>query len=641
MAEDAAANPLGLDAETMRRLGYRTVDMLVERLTDPGSLPATRSASRDEMAARLSQPPPEAPTSFDAILAELERDVLPFASVCDHPRYFAYIPACGTWPGALGDFMAAALNVYAGSWAEASGPSQAELTILDWFKEWVGYPAEASGVLVSGGSAANLTALACAREARLGPMDASAVAYCSDQAHSSVARGARVLGFRPDQLRVLPSDAEHRLRVDALRGAVAADLEDGRRPLFVAASGGSTNTGAIDPLEELAAVCAELGLWLHVDAAYGGFASLTERGRAALAGIELADSITLDPHKWLYQPIECGALLVRDGDLLRRAFEITPDYLKDSEAGLAEVNFSDYGIQLTRMTRAFKLWISLKYFGVAAFREVIDRCLDLALLAQQIVEEMPELELLSPAKLGIIAFRRRAPEGSDSDAVNRALVAGFAAGGEGLVSSTRLRGDYAIRMCILNHTSTEADVRRVLEHFATASVEAAAPAAGATTRTALGEGATSRTPDVEQGRGGQSGVEDTLALGALSPFRSLGEEQLLRVARRSRERRAEAGETLVRRWDAARDFFVIEEGMVAVDIDGGRIRELGPGDFFGELAAADWGGSFGYSRLATVTALTPAKLLVLDGGTLRDLMRELPELDRLIGAAVRERLRQV
>jgi aromatic-L-amino-acid decarboxylase len=637
MSEPGAADPLGLDRETMRELGYRTVDLLVERLADPGALPATRSAPRQEMERRLAQPPPEHPHSYEEILAELERDVLPFTSVCDHPRYFAYIPACGTWPGALGDFIAAAWNVYAGSWVEASGPSQAELTVLDWFKSWVGYPAEASGVLVSGGSAANLTALACAREARLGAMDASAVAYCSDQAHSSVARGARVLGFRPDQLRVLPSDSEHRLRVDALRGAVAADAAEGRRPIFVSASAGATNTGAIDDLPAIAEACAELGLWLHVDAAYGGFASLTERGRAALTGIELADSITLDPHKWLYQPIECGALLVREGERLRRSFEITPDYLKDSEAGLEEVNFSDYGVQLTRMSRAFKLWISLKYFGVAAFREVIDRCLDLALLAQRIVEETAELELLSPAQLGIIAFRRRAPEGADSDAVNRALVAAFVASGEGMVSSTRLGGEYAIRMCILNHTSTEADVRAVLEHFAAAPADAPAPATAA----AAVDGAATRTPEVEQGRGGQSGVHDLDRLRALPLFASLSDAQLRDVAARARRYGAEPGETIVRRWDAARDFYVIESGVLDVLIDDEHVRRLGPGDFFGELAAIDWGASFGYPRLATVTATEPATMLVLAAAELRDLMRQAPGVDRMIRDAVRERMQRL
>lgn len=233
--------------------------------------------------------------------------------------------------------------------------SQLELVVLGWFKQWIGYPDEAAGVLVSGGSAANLTALACAREALLGAMSGEVVAYLSDQAHSSMARAARVLGFRPNQVRVLPVDDDYRMRPEALAAAMAADLRAGRRPLFVAASAGSTSTGAVDPLPELAAVCRERGVWFHVDAAYGGFAALTGRGRRWLAGMELADSVTLDPHKWLYQPFECGCLLVRAGRRLREAFRIQPDYLKDTEAASHEVNFSDLSVQLSRASRALKL----------------------------------------------------------------------------------------------------------------------------------------------------------------------------------------------------------------------------------------------------------------------------------------------
>ena len=225
--------------------------------------------------------------------------------------------------------------------------------VLDSFKEWIGYPAAAAGVLLGGGSAAT-TALACARESLIGPMVADVVAYCSDQAHSSVARAARALGFRPEQVRVLPTDEHFRMRPDALAATMEADVAAGRRPLFVAAAAGSTNTGAIDPMPELAAIARAHGAWLHVDGAYGAFAALTERGHEALAGIGLADSVTLDPHKWLYQPFECGCLLVREGRLLDEAFLITPDYLKDIEVARQEVNFSDRSFQLTRVSRALK-----------------------------------------------------------------------------------------------------------------------------------------------------------------------------------------------------------------------------------------------------------------------------------------------
>src|ERR1044071_2527855 len=373
-------DPLKLDAETMRRLGYRTVDMLVERLTDE-SVPALRRAAPAEMRERLSGPQPRGPHDLDEILAQLERDVLPFMGRSDHPGYFAFVPFGSTWPSALGDFVASALNVYAGSWMGSAGPSQGELEVLGWFKEWLGYPDAAAGSLVSGGSAANLTAIACARAARGGSISADDVVYVSDQSHSSLARAVRLLGYRSDQVRVVPVDETLRLQPETLAAAMDADGRAGRRPFFVSASAGATNTGSVDPLGGLADLCAERGVWLHADAAYGGFAVLTERGREALAGIDRADSITLDPHKWLYQPYECGCILVRDGARLREAFEIHPDdhgeYMGDVDRSGGRTAFYEHGVQLTRSFRALKLWMTLRVFGVRAVREAVAHGIEL------------------------------------------------------------------------------------------------------------------------------------------------------------------------------------------------------------------------------------------------------------------------
>jgi glutamate/tyrosine decarboxylase-like PLP-dependent enzyme len=630
-------DPLALPPETMRALGHRTVDALVDALSDP-STPCLTRAAPEEMERRLPAAVPEEPHDFEALLQRLQADVFPFMSRLDHPGYFAFVPACGTFPAALGDFMAAALNPYVGAWMEAAGPSRLELVVLEWFKEWIGYPPEAAGVLVSGGSAANMTALACAREALLGPMTDTAVAYVSDQAHSSLARAARALGFRPDQLRVVPTDRQRRLRPEALDGAIAADLAAGRTPLFVAAAAGTTNTGAIDPLEQVAAVCRKHGVWLHVDGAYGGFAALTERGRAALRGIELADSVTLDPHKWLYQPFECGSLLVREGRLLRSAFEIEPDYLRDNAAHEnAEVNFADRGLQLTRGARALKIWLSISFFGAAAFREAIDRCLDLAVLAEEHVRARPELELVSPASLGIVCFRRRGPEGEpEEDAARRnaALVAAYERTGRGLLSSTRLHGRYAIRLCVLNHTSGEEHVRAALDWFATADVPARLPRR------------TDPRPSPRHATLAQDGWlaspvfsrEELRSLPLLAP---LADDELRRVAEWARERRVRAGEAVIRRWDSGRDFYVVVAGRAAAERDGRVVGEFGPGEFFGELAAVDWGAGYGYARSATVTAAEPLRLLVLSPAHLAQLMAEAPTVDEAIRRASRERLGRV
>ena len=460
-----ARDGLELDPETMRTLGYRVVDLLVERISLLGETRAWRGASRAEMESRLREPPPAGPSSFDEILRRLGADVFPFTGHHDHPRFFGYIPSCPTWPGILGDFLASGVNVFQGTWLQSAGASTVELVVLDWFRQWIGYPGQASGVLVSGGSQANLTALASARETKAGGRTESAVVYVSTQGHSSVTRALRILGFRSEQVRALPVDGRFRLRPDALAAAIEQDVRAGRQPFLVVANAGATNTGAIDPLAELAAVCAERNVWLHVDAAYGGFAVLTERGRRWLAGLDQADSVTLDPHKWLYQPYECGCLLVREGPLLSQAFQIMPDYLQDTAVGGVEVNFADRGIQLTRSARALKLWLSLQYFGVDAFRAAIDRTLDLALAAAERIRASDELELLSPATLGVVCFRRR-PAGVDEEGtlerLNAELDRRLAESGEGMVSSTRVDGRYALRLCVLNHRSRIEDVERVV-----------------------------------------------------------------------------------------------------------------------------------------------------------------------------------
>ena len=624
------SSPLALDPEVMRQLGYRTVDMLVDRITGPAG-PVARSATPEELHERLSMPPPEHAVSFEEILGGLERDVLPFVARISHPGYLAFIPGEGTWPGALGDLIASALNVDTCWWLGSSGPSALELVVLDWFRQWVGYPEEAAGVLVSGGSAANLTALACAREARIGAMDDQAVVYLSDQTHSSVARAARALGFRPDQVRVIPTDARVRMRPDALEGAIAADRAGGRRPLMVVANAGTTAAGAVDPLHEVSEICRREEIWLHVDGAYGAFACLSERGRDALAGIELADSITLDPHKWLYQPIEVGALLVRDGAALRHGFEISPAYLKDVEAVDREINFSDLGLQLTRTCRALKLWISLRYFGVGAFRQAIDRCLDLALHAQSQIEASPELELMSPASLGMVTFRRH-PAGVDDEAalerINASLAEKIERGGEVFVSTSRVRGRYVLRLCVLNHSTSQSEVDRALELAQSLPVDPAA-AASTVVRESY--------PALEAGWLG-SPTLDSDGLRSLPLFASLTAEQAQRVLLGAHEHLALAREAVVEQWQVSRDLFVVLSGTVEVVADGKALATLGPGEFFGELAAIDWGAGFARTRAATVTATEPTRLLVLDWALVDWLIKADPALRERLEQTSRDRL---
>jgi aromatic-L-amino-acid/L-tryptophan decarboxylase len=620
-------DPLAVDAETMRRLGYQAVDWLVDRASHRRSEPVLRTMSPAEMAVRLSDVAPAGGEDFGAILDLLGGDVLPFRSRIDHPRYLAYVPGEGTWPGALGDLIASTYNIDVGNWMESAGPSHLELVVLRWFADWIGYPAGAAGVLVSGGSAANLTALACARESMAGAMGDDLVVYVSDQGHSSLARAARLLGFGPRQVRVMPVDRLFRMRVDAVDAAIAADLAAGRRPLTVLAVAGTTNTGAVDQLPELADVCKRHGVWLHVDGAYGGFAAITARGRAGLAGLELADSVTLDPHKWLYQPFEVGALLVREGRLLRKAFEIHPDYLQDSVAADQEVNFADRGLQLTRMSRALKVWLSVRYFGIDAFRAAVDSAMDLAEHAQRYIESSDQLELMSPAALGIVCFRRRPAHESDEvrlEALNAALVTSLAGSGLGLVSSTRLAGRYAIRACILNHSTTAADVEQVLRWLETAPVP--------DVREHRDE-AYPRAADVTAGWPAPN-PEIGAAIRSLDLLRGVDERWVEWIASVGRRRRVDAGATVVRQWDIDRDFYLLLRGDADVFSGDRYLTSLQSGDFFGELAALDWGATFGYPRLATVKARTDLTLLVLTDAELAELMAAVPLISaRIRGAA--------
>ncbi len=465
---------LELDPEEMRRLGYRVVDLVVDRWERLRTDVAWRGGTRRELEPLLREPPPEAGRDPEEVLRRAVEEVLPRAGRIDHPRFFAFIPSSPTWPSVLGDFLATGFNVFQGTWLESAGPSQLELVVLDWFRSWLGLPGTTEGVLTSGGSAANLVALVTARERAGNPPDP--VVYMSDQGHSSLERAVRVAGLGPGAVRKVATDGFFRLDLEALRRAIQEDRQAGRTPLCVCGNAGATNTGAVDPLAETAALCREEGLWFHVDAAYGGFAALVPEGRALFRGIEEADSVTLDPHKWLFQPYETGCVLVRRGEELEAAFRILPEYLQDTALGREHVNFADRGVQLTRRFRALRIWVSVQVLGLGAFRRAIARGIALAREAEAYVRRSPVLELLSPATLGIVCFRFRPPgvqvDEGVLEALNHRIQDRIVESGFAMMSSTRLRGRYSLRLCIMNYRSTREDVvatlRRVEEEGAAA-----------------------------------------------------------------------------------------------------------------------------------------------------------------------------
>ncbi len=313
--------------------------------------PVGKTAGRAAMEALLRQPPPEDGEEFSQVLEEVYAKIVPYTMRLNHPRFLAFIPAAPTFVSMLGDWLCAALNIFSGVWKEAPAAAEVEILVLDWFKQFLGYPSEARGILTSGGSEANLTALIVAREKLAWADRQRAVVYVSEHRHWSVDRAAKIIGLRPDQVRKLPADPEHRLASDSLIAALAADQRAGNLPWLVVANAGSTNTGTVDALDELADVCQANRLWLHVDAAYGWPAVLTEEGKVCPARHRRADSITLDPHKWFAQTFDAGCVLVRDGQLLADTFQIRPEYMQDVAPGEEEINFADHGIALTRRFR--------------------------------------------------------------------------------------------------------------------------------------------------------------------------------------------------------------------------------------------------------------------------------------------------
>ena len=328
--------------------------------------------------------------------------------------------------------------------------------------------------------------------------------------------------------------------------------------------------------------------------------------------------------------------MVREGERLRGAFEVTPDYLKDAAARAGEVNFSDLGFQLTRSSRALKLWLSLGYFGVDAFREAIDRALDLARAAERMVRDEPELELISPAQLGIVCFKRRfadTPEEWQRARLNAALVGQFEQAGLGLVSSTSLGGRYAIRLCVLNHTTREDDIARTIAWFARAPVPSLRDPSAA-----LALSVTDREPTVADSWGSGAAF-DIDEVGALALFADLPREQLALVASSSTELRVPAGQTVVERWEGGRDFYVIVEGDAEVSLEQ-PVRHLSKGDFFGEVAALDWGSGFGYVRTATVVATSDLRLLILSPSRLAALIRACPPLGGRLRKVATERMQK-
>jgi glutamate/tyrosine decarboxylase-like PLP-dependent enzyme len=475
-----AASPLALDPDELRRLGYRAVDLMVEHLAGIADGPVFQPLTPDERRSLLDRPLPAGPTTPDAILDLIREQVFSHPMGNGHPRFFGWINSPPVPFAALADLLAATLNPSCAGGDHAA--IYLERCVVRWVMELLGFPTVGSmGLLVSGGSMASLTCLAAARtwaakrdgwdvrQDGVGRAPAPLTLYLTDEGHSSIRKAAELLGLGAAALRTVAIDDELRMDVDALRQTIAEDRAAGRRPFCVAATAGTAGTGAIDPLDALADLCVEEDLWLHVDGAYGAAGALDPSLAARYAGLGRAHSLTLDPHKWLSVPVECGCALVRDGALLRETFSLVPPYLRTEEGrGFGGLPwYAEYGFQQTRGFRALKLWSTLLLAGRDGLAGHIVQCNSLARRLGAMIAEADDLELLAPVTLSIVCFRYAPPTLRDDparlDALNKAIMEEVQAGGETFVTQTTLGGRFSLRAGVVHYATTEADLRALVE----------------------------------------------------------------------------------------------------------------------------------------------------------------------------------
>jgi aromatic-L-amino-acid decarboxylase len=425
---------------TFRDDAAKASDWVERYLAEVGELPVLATVSPGDVRARLPADPPEESEPFEAVLRDLDDVILPGITHWNHPRFFGYFAITGSEPGILAELLTAALNVNGMLWRTSPALTELEEHVLDWLRKLIGLPDGLHGHIEDTASTSTLAALAAARQLRpSGPV------LCSEHAHSSVDKACRLLGL---ELRRLPSDAAFRLDVGAL-----AEALDESSAAAVVATAGTTSTTSVDPVPEIAELCERAGTWLHVDAAYSGSAAVCEEFRWALAGCERADSLVVNPHKWLFTPIDCSCLFTRRPEVFRDAFSLVPEYLRTSEEEVT--NLMDYGPALGRRFRALKLWAVIRCHGRSGLQRLIREHVRLAQAFSSWVEEEPGWELCAPHPFSVVCFRRIA-----SDEENEALLERVNASGEVFLSHTRLAGRYVLRLAIGNARTTEEDVRR-------------------------------------------------------------------------------------------------------------------------------------------------------------------------------------
>jgi len=468
---DEPPPPGDLPLTEFRQAMHRVADIAAEYLQQVQEYRVVPAIAPGDVRRRLPPGPPEQPAPLAAILDDYRTLIEPNVTHWNHPGFLAYFAITGSAPGIVAEALAATLNVNAMLWRTGPAPTELEELVCDWLRQMIGLPPTFRGHINDTASIASLLGLAAARqracpEARHSGLAGRSdlpplVVYCSEHAHSSIDKAAITLGIGLDNLRKIPADAQFRMDVAALQGAVCDDRAAGRRPIAVVATAGTTSTASVDPLRPIGALCHREGLWLHVDAAYAGSAAICPELRPLFDGLELADSIVVNPHKWLFVPVDCSVMLVRDVDTLKEAFAVVPEYLKTADSG--GTNLMDYGVQLGRRFRALKMWMVFRAYGVRGLQERIRYHCALAREFAGWVQAEPGLEVVAPVLFSTVCFRA-APPGIppvQQDRFNERLLERVNAAGPVFLSHTRLGGRFVLRLAIGN-------VRTLREHVQTA-----------------------------------------------------------------------------------------------------------------------------------------------------------------------------
>jgi aromatic-L-amino-acid decarboxylase len=463
------ADPADLDLTParMRAMGEAVLERVIDHLASLPDQPARGDVRAEDLCRSLREPAPEHAADLNGLLDRLFDDCIPRSFNPASPGYLAFIPGGGVFPAALADLIADTTNRYTGVWQAAPALVQLEANVLDWFRDWMGFPPGTRGLLTSGGSMATFSAILCARERLLGTRLREGVLFTSDQAHNSVAKSAKLAGILPDRVRVLPVDENFRMDMAALEAAIDADRRAGLRPFLVVSSAGTTSTGAVDPLGSIADLCARRGLWHHVDGAYGAFFRLVDELRPVLEGLERADSLTLDPHKGLFLPYGTGALLVRDGAALKAVHGTGASFLPFA----ADEEFYDpaqYGPDLSRGFPGLRVWLTVKLYGTAALRTALGEKRALAVWASERLTEVPGVVLAALPQLSLLAFRLDVPGAPPAvlDAATRELLERVNARGQVMLTGCTAGGRFLGRLCVLCFRTRRREVETAVAQLA-------------------------------------------------------------------------------------------------------------------------------------------------------------------------------